>query len=268
MASKKPYIHFYHGDWLKDPELAKCSPSTRGIWIDFLCAMHESDRSGQITGTREQLARVGRCTTVELEQALSELKSTNAAEVCNGRNDLVTVINRRMKRECNAKEKAKLRVEKCRNKRKCNADVTPELPKSNNPMSLSLSLSYNNDLSVVSLTALQIQQLQEEFGSDTDFIFYQKKFLKPGLKDAFSYFKRCLTNEPKPLRTIQKPPQKKFPIPEGYEMTEERSPNTCFKCKQITVPLFDPRYNEYSWFCEYCGNHEAEDPKQMERRFK
>lgn len=93
-----PAFQFYTGDWLKDPELSMCSPSTRGIWIDLLCAMHEMDRSGQITGTTEQLARLCRCTAVNFVQALEELKATNTATVTE-RNGKVTVINRRMKRE-------------------------------------------------------------------------------------------------------------------------------------------------------------------------
>jgi len=60
--------------------------------------MHEMDRSGQITGTTEQLARLCRCTAVNFVQALEELKATNTATVTE-RNGKVTVINRRMKRE-------------------------------------------------------------------------------------------------------------------------------------------------------------------------
>lgn len=52
----------------------------------------------------------------------------------------------------------------------------------------------------VSLSPPEIQQLQEIFGSDTDFDFYFKKFYKPDLKDPLTYIKKCLNNEPKPLR--------------------------------------------------------------------
>lgn len=92
---KQPAMMFYTGDWLKDPQLSMCSAQTRGIWFDLLCAMHESDRSGQIAGTPEQLARICRCTTVEFDAAVNELKSTNTADVT-FRHKIVTVINRRM----------------------------------------------------------------------------------------------------------------------------------------------------------------------------
>ena len=75
-----------------------CSAMTRGIWIDFLCAMHELDRVGELRGTPDQLARVARCSPVEVVQALDELSASNAAEVAQ-RNGVYTVTNRRMRRE-------------------------------------------------------------------------------------------------------------------------------------------------------------------------
>lgn len=120
---KYPWMQFFSGDWLKDPSVSKCSPVTRGVWIDFLCVMHESDRSGVITGTREQLARLGRCSAVELDHAIEELKGTSAADVT-VRDDAVTVINRRMNREYKSRKANTLRVERFREKRPCNADVT------------------------------------------------------------------------------------------------------------------------------------------------
>ena len=98
MSKKLPSFQFYPGDWIKDPNLSMCSPSTRGIWIDLLCAMHESDRSGQITGAPEQLARVCRCTPVELVHAVEELQKTETASISK-RDNSITVICKRMKRE-------------------------------------------------------------------------------------------------------------------------------------------------------------------------
>lgn len=95
--SKRPYIQFYVGDWLKDPALKKCSPETRGIWFDFLCDMHEEQSGGVLTLDRDRLCQVGRCSRAELDRALDELAKTHAAEVSE-RNGVVTVVNRRMKR--------------------------------------------------------------------------------------------------------------------------------------------------------------------------
>ena len=55
---------------MKDPAISLCTPATRGVWIDLLCAMHELGRSGELRGTTDQIARVARCSTAELAQAL------------------------------------------------------------------------------------------------------------------------------------------------------------------------------------------------------
>ncbi len=95
---KLPYLPLYTGDWLKDPALTLCTPATRGVWIDLLAVMHELDRSGELRGTAEQLARTARCSTVEFAQAVTELQTNRAAEVV-FRNDVYVVSNRRMQRD-------------------------------------------------------------------------------------------------------------------------------------------------------------------------
>lgn len=101
---KHPHIPLYTGDWMKDAELSVCMPATRGIWIDLLCAMHERNRSGELRGTSDQLARLARCSTVELVAALTDLQTSNAA-VVEYRNNSWTIANRRMKREADTREK-------------------------------------------------------------------------------------------------------------------------------------------------------------------
>lgn len=96
-----------------DAELSKCSSATRGVWIDLLCAMHQSGRSGELRGTTDQIARLARCSTAELTQALTELQTTGTADVTFRNNDVV-IGNRLMKREAKerkdtAKRQAKFR---------------------------------------------------------------------------------------------------------------------------------------------------------------
>jgi len=98
MSNKQPALLFYTGDWIKDPAVSACTPATRGIWIDLLCAMHELNRSGQLRGTKDQLSRIARCQTAEFELALTELQITGAADV-EERNEIITITNRRMVRE-------------------------------------------------------------------------------------------------------------------------------------------------------------------------
>lgn len=124
--AKLPAFQFYPGDWLKDARLSMCSPASRGIWIDLMCAMHELDRSGVITGTREQLARACRCSAVELGAAIEELASTGAATVTE-RHGVVTVVCRRMAREHKEKNDAKIRQARQRAKRDSHGNVTSKV---------------------------------------------------------------------------------------------------------------------------------------------
>lgn len=117
--AKLPWFKFYPTWWLGDTELSKCSSATRGVWMDLLCAMHQSGRSGELRGTTDQIARLTRCSTAELTQALTELQATGTADVTFRNND-VTVINRLMKREAKSRSDTALRVKKHRS----NTDVT------------------------------------------------------------------------------------------------------------------------------------------------
>jgi hypothetical protein len=49
MQRKLPSFQFYPGDWLKDPDLRRCPLAARGLCIDLLCFMHESDERGVLT---------------------------------------------------------------------------------------------------------------------------------------------------------------------------------------------------------------------------
>lgn len=127
---KHPHIQFYTGDWLKDPALSLCRPATRGVWIDLLCAMHEYNRSGELCGTGDQLARLARCSTVELTQALTELQTLHVAEV-HQRNGGWVVANRRMKREAETREKRALAGSIGGSKTQAQREQTPDIDNDN-----------------------------------------------------------------------------------------------------------------------------------------
>lgn len=44
--SKLPSFQFYPGDWLKDPDLRRCSKAARGVWIDMICLSFECEDRG------------------------------------------------------------------------------------------------------------------------------------------------------------------------------------------------------------------------------
>lgn len=80
-ATKQPAFLFFTGDWKKDPALGKCSPATRGIWIEALASMHDSDGCGWLSGTISELAQTCRCSTEAMLEAVRELRAKGAATV-------------------------------------------------------------------------------------------------------------------------------------------------------------------------------------------
>lgn len=124
---KFPWMQFNTGDWLKDPKLSMCLPATRGIWIDAIAAMHEDRRSGTLSGSLCQLARVLRCTEPALIAALDDLQATGAGDVTQ-RNGCITLINRRMFREAKDRENNRLRQERFRYGPDDNGGITPLSP--------------------------------------------------------------------------------------------------------------------------------------------
>lgn len=136
--SKRPAFMFYTGDWLKDPCLSMCSPQTRGIWIDAMCAMHESD-SGTLTGTPDQLARVLRCSPSDVLSAIGELKATKTAEIRESHGN-VTLVSRRMQREAKDRENERLRQKR----KRCHAPVTQVSRDCHTTSSYSSSYSSSN----------------------------------------------------------------------------------------------------------------------------
>jgi len=123
-SEKHWYMQWDVGDWLRDTHVAMCSPATRGIWFDLLNYMHQLDRCGKLTGTREKLAVLGRCTPGELESALADLRTNQVADISEDRHKNVTVINRRMKREADERKSAAERKKRQR-QREAGEDVTP-----------------------------------------------------------------------------------------------------------------------------------------------
>jgi len=97
-------MKFNTGDWLTDPRLSLCSPLARGVWMDLLCAMHQLDRSGELRGTTEELARLARCSTQEFVTAMTDIQNKLAGDV-QQRNGSWSIANRRMKREAEIREK-------------------------------------------------------------------------------------------------------------------------------------------------------------------
>ncbi len=157
--------------WLTDPKLSRCKASTRGIWVDAICAMHELDRCGRLLGSVEELSRICRCRADEMRAALLDLHKTEAADLevklsesepnhaivtfQNGEKTafqdalitdkfaIITLTNRRQRREWEARQLANNRALKYRERKTANAKAERVTRKSRSP-SLSISLLGNN----------------------------------------------------------------------------------------------------------------------------
>jgi len=76
---RKSGFFFHPEDWLSDAKLALCSHATKGAWIDLMCYMYQSKRSGYLMIdnrplTKEDIRRVLKCSSdAEFEQIWKEL---------------------------------------------------------------------------------------------------------------------------------------------------------------------------------------------------
>jgi hypothetical protein len=101
-VAKLPSFQFYPGDWLKDPQLRMASMSTKGIWIDSLCAAFEAKERGALEGTADQFCRLLGCTKVEFDLFLNDARALNFANVREMSGDCPPVLrieSRRMLRD-------------------------------------------------------------------------------------------------------------------------------------------------------------------------
>lgn len=69
-----PWFKFFANDYIAEPELSVSSPATRGIYMDFLCALHSDsvEGRGRIRATPSQLCTIGRCQMPDLVLYLTE----------------------------------------------------------------------------------------------------------------------------------------------------------------------------------------------------
>ena len=53
---KRPSFQFYPSDWIKDPELMRCSFEAQGAWIRLICLMHECVPYGHLANHGKPMA--------------------------------------------------------------------------------------------------------------------------------------------------------------------------------------------------------------------
>lgn len=92
---KLPAFQFYPADWRKDPGVQSLSYHDRGIWLEIICLMHESDQRGKLLLNgkpmpEDALARllgldkqiVTKTITTLLEYGVASLDQETGALVC------------------------------------------------------------------------------------------------------------------------------------------------------------------------------------------
>jgi len=77
---KRPAFQFYPADYRKDPALASCSLAARGLWVELLCVMHESDCYGVLVVNGramdgKQIARLVGESPATVSKLLAELEA-------------------------------------------------------------------------------------------------------------------------------------------------------------------------------------------------
>lgn len=61
MSSKRPSFQFYPGDWLSNTNLKRCSFEEKGVWLEVMCLLHDSDEYGILRWSLEDIACAIRC---------------------------------------------------------------------------------------------------------------------------------------------------------------------------------------------------------------
>lgn len=98
--AKLPAFQFYPGDWMKDPNLRRCSHAAKGVWIDMLCLMFECDERGVLAsgGVPWGLDEIARAVGGAPDVALSCVEELLAKGVAS-RNGSGAIFSRRLVRD-------------------------------------------------------------------------------------------------------------------------------------------------------------------------
>lgn len=106
--------------------------STRGIWVDILCYMWDQPVRGQVTGSADDLAKLGNCSAQEFTAFMDEAERYEFVTVTKA-NNKITLTNRRMFRDHNIREGNRLRQERYRITHHSNENITPPSPSTPSP---------------------------------------------------------------------------------------------------------------------------------------
>lgn len=67
---KRPSFQFYPADWRKDPLLRRCSFHLRGVWMELICLLHESEEYGVLRWPRKDIAHAVGCRVSDIQELI------------------------------------------------------------------------------------------------------------------------------------------------------------------------------------------------------
>ena len=81
--ANRPSFQFYPGDWLSNTNLRRCTFEEKGVWIEIICLMNDSDEYGILRWSLEDIAIAIRCNISILLSLVKKdiLKGSNVEKV-------------------------------------------------------------------------------------------------------------------------------------------------------------------------------------------
>lgn len=69
---KRPSFQFYPGDWLGNSNLRRCTHAEKGVWIDVMCLMHDSEEYGVLRWSLKEIASAVGCKLADLKSLITK----------------------------------------------------------------------------------------------------------------------------------------------------------------------------------------------------
>ncbi len=68
---RRPSFQFYPADWQSNIKLRRCNFNLKGIWLEVMCLLHDSDKYGLLKWPLQEIANCVKCDKKELEHLIT-----------------------------------------------------------------------------------------------------------------------------------------------------------------------------------------------------
>lgn len=69
---KRPSFQFYPADWQGNSNLRRCTHAEKGIWLDVMCLMHDSEEYGTLRWSLKEIAQAVGCKLFEVKALITK----------------------------------------------------------------------------------------------------------------------------------------------------------------------------------------------------